>query len=116
MPYAMRVAGLLAVSAVVGWLRLYHPGRDLTGGWGAYEALAHIWVGWLLAVVFRPTVLDIAADDDEPGRPWTACRIEVEDFRARVYQARWVAGGALLAITAVEVAMFIIYRRPQLPL
>jgi hypothetical protein len=39
-------------SVAVGLGRLTVPGHHLTGWPGAYEALAHIWVGMLIALLF----------------------------------------------------------------
>lgn len=48
----MKIALLVAVSALVGLGRFLIPGHDLS--WpGTYEAMAHIWVGVLLVFCFQ---------------------------------------------------------------
>lgn len=78
------LVALAFLSVVVGAVRFFIPGHDLS--WpGTYEALAHIWVGVLSALALFP-----------PG--------EAPDDRKRV---RVVAVVSLVVTTAVEIGAFL---------
>lgn len=78
---------IVATAIVVAALRFtVHTPHDLALDWTrSYEALVHLWAGYLLAVVFFRTSIQTA-----PTASAT----------------RWLAGGAVLATTSLEVVMW----------
>jgi hypothetical protein len=81
---------LIGTALMVGG-RFLIPGHDLSWA-GTYEAVAHIWVGVLLTVAFRP------------GRSATS---RGEGMSLREGATRWLAGGLLVATSVFEVVMYL---------
>lgn len=88
MTSAAHTLWILALAAVVILARFsVHTPHDLALDWSrSYEALVHIWAGYMLAMIFY--------------------RHRVQT-KATPPLVRWLAAGAVVAATALEVAMWV---------
>jgi hypothetical protein len=77
---------LIIVSVLCAAGRLVIPGHKLS--WpGTYEAMAHVWVGFLLAVAISPR------------------------YRTFSPKVRWLAVWMLVALTVTEVVLFVLEKK-----
>lgn len=83
---------IIICSLIVGFGRFAVEGHTLSAS-GTYEALAHIWVGFLLAFFLQECV-------------WFV-KLLKKDIINPIPVSKGLAGPAILVMTAIEVYMFV---------